>query len=229
MITRFVDGIYFLKSGMKRLLLICFFFVTFNHVLMAQINWEQYSVSAGVNLFTPTLIFKNENNIESLIPSWQLGLNGDFKISPAGNLRITIGFTDNAFTAEREFINMGSGRLVKRINLGYAHVEADYIYNIRIDHCTLFAGLGLRASLLCYENFTSMYAFSGLSSSAFGGNGMLGIQFPNMSRKPSLQFNYYYSFTKAAYNSVRDNQGDVYTDELKNRAIGFQVFFNLKK
>ncbi len=214
---------------MKKILFVCVFIGCLNPTLRAQINWEHYSVGGGVNLFTPTLISRNQNNLKSLNPSWQFGLNGDFKISPSGKVRVTLGFTDNAFTAEKEFRYTGRTSSVEKLHIGYAHIEVDYIYSKRLNNYTLFGGLGLRSSLICYENYSSMYYFTGLSSSAFGGNGILGIQFPNTPRKPSLQLNYYYSFTHAAYNSVRDIQGNVFNDRLKNRAIGFQVFFNLKK
>lgn len=212
---------------MKKILLICIFICYANADLIAQIKWEHYSASVGVNLFTPTLIFRNENNLRSLSPSWQAAVNRNFELSTSSIIRASVGFSDNAFTAERAFIGGGTGVQVKKIHIGYAHIEVDYILNKQMNSYTLFGGLGMRAALICYEDFSFLY--HGLSSSSFGGNAILGIQFPNRPRKLSLQLNYYHSFTYAAYNSVRDNQGDVYTDKLKNRSIGLQLFFNLKK
>jgi hypothetical protein len=210
----------------KKLILSVFNCIVINN-LTAQIKWQHCSVNAGMNLFTPILIFRNVNNLKSLSPSWQLGINKDFKILSSSNLRVSIGLTDNAFIAERELINMGPGVFVKKITLGYTHLDVNYIFKKQMKNYALFGGLGLRGSLLCYENFSEMYG-ARLRSSTYGGNSILGVQFPNMLRKPSLQFNYYHSLTRAAYNSVRVDQGDVvYTDELKNRAVGFQVFFNL--
>ncbi|MBX2964832.1 MAG: hypothetical protein KF845_01715 [Cyclobacteriaceae bacterium] len=215
---------------MKKILLVCLFICYANADLAAQIKWQHYSASVGVNLFTPTLIFRNENILRSHNLSWQAGINRDFEIPSADNIRVSLGITDNSFTIERPFIGGGTGVLVRKINIGYVHIEVDYILRKQMSSYIIYGGLGLRAGRVCYENsFSRLYSATGLKRASYGGNALLGIQFPNMPRKPSLQLNYYYSFTRAAYNSVRDNQGDVYTDELKNRAIGLQVFFNLKK
>lgn len=188
----------------------------------------KYSISGGLNLSTPTLIFRNENNLRKTIPSMQIALNRRLEISSLMTIKLSFGFLNNSFSAERDFINMGSGKLIKKIDMGYGYFEIDYLLNRKIRNYNYFFGAGIRGNRIIYENFSEMYLFSGLNSAGIGGNLILGFQFDNAIRKPYVQINYFYSFSKSAYNSVRINN-EIFTDELKDKSFGLVIGFNLSK
>lgn len=188
----------------------------------------KYSISGGLNLSTPTLIFRNENNLRKTIPSMQIALNRRLEISSLMTIKLSFGFLNNSFSAERDFINMGSGKLIKKIDMGYGYFEIDYLLNRKIRNYNYFFGAGIRGNRIIYENFSEMYLFSGLNSAGIGGNLILGFQFDNAIRKPYVQINYFYSFSKSAYNSVRVNN-EIFTDELKDKSFGLVIGFNLSK
>ena len=209
------------------ILLTLFFFLTNIESITAQIG--NYSISGGVNLSAPTLIFRNENNLRKGIPSFQIGLNRGFEINSLMTIRLSLGLINNSFSAQRDFINMGTGKLIKKIDMGYGYLEIDYLLNRKISTYNFFFGAGIRGSRIIYENFSEMYLFSGLNAAGIGGNFILGFQFDNTIRKPYIQFNYFYSFSKAAYNSVRVNGGDIFTDELKDRSFGLVIGFDISR
>ena len=188
----------------------------------------KYSISGGLNLSTPTLVFRNENNLRNTIPSLQIGLNRRFEISSLMTIKLSFGFLNNSFSAESNFINMGSGKHIKKIDMSYGYFEIDYLLNRKIRNYNYFFGVGIRGKRIIYENFSEMYQFSGLNSAGIGGNLILGFQFDNAMRKPYVQINYFYSFSKSAYNSVRVNN-EIFTDELKDRSFGLVIGFNLNK
>lgn len=143
-----------------------------------------------------------------------------------------MGFREDAFTAQTDFNNTVSGTpitLVRKIELGYIQLALDYLMIKEVSTCSFFGGVGLRSSFLTYENFTSFYPFSGLSSSDFGGNIFCGVKFLSILRKPALQLNYYHGFLKIAENSVRDANNDVYNDELRSKSISLLLTLDLKK
>ena len=204
---------------------LCLFFST---TLFAQNKISKYSVSAGLNLFAPTWIYRNKENFKNHNPSWQVSINRDFNISSISTIRVSIGLRKDLFTAQKGHINVMSD--IMRIKLGYTYTEIDYILHKKVNTYTFFGGIGLRGSFLRHENLTQYYYFTRVSSSEFGGSLLFGVKFSNISRKPSLQLNYYHSFTKTIDNySVVGSTNSHFNDKLKGRSIVLQLTLNLKK
>lgn len=215
---------------MNKVLTLLTIYILVSKSLLAQDETKsnKYSISAGINLFTPTLIFRNENNLRNLNAAWQVSINRVFEISSVSFIKASIGFREDVFTAERDFINMGTGTQIKRIKLGYAQFGLDYNLHKRVSTLIYFGGVGVRGSVLIYENFTSLYPFSGLSSFDFGSNLFCGIKFPLFLRRPAIQLNYYHGFLKTAKNSIRDANNNVYEDELRSRSISLLLTIDLR-
>ena len=234
MFTLFLKKVVKKISNMKKVFIffcLCLFFST---TLFAQNKISKYSVSAGLNLFAPTWIYQNKENFKNHNPSWQVSINRDFNISSISTIRVSIGLRKDLFTAQKEsYINVMPD--IMRIKLGYAYTEIDYILHKKMNTYTFFGGIGLRGSLLGYENITKHYPFissTRVSSSEFGGSLLFGVKFSNISRKPSLQLNYYHSFTKTVDDYSVDSINGTnphFDDKLKGRSIVLQLTLNLKK
>lgn len=214
---------------MKKLLLLLAICILAGKSLIAQeeAKTSKYSISAGVNLFMPTMIYRNEDNFGNLNPSWVAMINRYYHLSSMSSIIASIGFREDAFTAERPSMNPGSEPTVRKITLGYAQLGIDYRLEKQMGNYSIFGGAGFRGSILAYENFTSLYSAVRMRDIDVGSNISGGVKFLNLLGKPSIQLSYYHGLRPLARNYVRFDNGELFLDELRGRSMNLILTFHL--
>jgi hypothetical protein len=183
-----------------------------------------YSFSFGVNLSTPSFIYSNQESFKKTVPNFQGAFSREFLGSRRLSGIATLGLALHSFNAGPQ---VGAVYLVRQINLSYLSLEAGPVYRLNLEKLGFKGGLNFRVSRIIKENFSNYFIIPSLNSSDLGLNGTLRVLLLAHTRRPYLQFNYYYGLTEVASNHVTLGAGQTYDDSLRIRSAGCMIGFYL--
>jgi hypothetical protein len=182
------------------------------------------SVTSGLHLTYPSILFRNERSFKNTIPSWQLWINKEFFHPNRVALVISLGTSHDLFNASRKIENT-NGTVVyqqRRISILYGNVEAGLRLSFFSEaEFPFFTALSLRVATSLSENFSKMYVTEP-GSSDVGLNFKIGTKFSYGPTRLFVQLNYYQGLSKVARNNVLTSTG-AYDSYIQNRSLGLQL------
>lgn len=221
-LKNFILSIYFHSniSSMKKLVFSLLLIAGVVEVGNAQTMLSGWEISTGLNWIDPKVVRENEPYATSPALGWQMGIGRSIMLTDIASIHLNGGFAQMNFdpaTARN-----------RNVSMSYAFMDASFKLEKAFSTFMPFGKFGLRGSTLLNDNLDEVFFLAFRESFDYGLSLSLGSVYQIGKINPFVEVSYYYGLLNITPNSIVDNSGRSFSDELRNQGYFVNIGIRFK-